>query len=386
MPFVFSIKDTYRQAVEAATGGKNTVLYDDKGNPSIMVVVPRFNIGDVITGGSASPHPAFIVNGVVKSEIFISKYQNIVHDSRAYSIPMQDPKVYTTFDQALSYCAAKGAGWHLMSNAEWAALALWCKKNGFMPRGNNYAGADHGALYENGRKTYDWIQTSNWNNRAYKVDGANYYHVGRVATGSGPASWAHDNTNDGIFDLNGNVWEWVGGMRLKNGEIQVIQDNNVADNTVSQADASASWKAINLTNGGYTNGTLVAPGTAGSAKYDSVSAGTVELVGAAQIDDMIDNSNAPASGDDGYTYNTFETLAADAGITVPEIMKALGLAPVDASHGGDGLWARNYGERLPLRGGDWRHGGAAGVFALNLNHARTDSGNNVGFRSAFVSL
>ena len=36
MAFTFSIKDTYRQAVEAASGGKQTVLYDDKGYPSIM--------------------------------------------------------------------------------------------------------------------------------------------------------------------------------------------------------------------------------------------------------------------------------------------------------------------------------------------------------------
>lgn len=39
MAFTFSIKDTYRQAVEAASGGKQTVLYDDKGYPSIMNVI-----------------------------------------------------------------------------------------------------------------------------------------------------------------------------------------------------------------------------------------------------------------------------------------------------------------------------------------------------------
>ena len=29
MAFIYSIKDTYRAAVEAATGGKNTVLYEE---------------------------------------------------------------------------------------------------------------------------------------------------------------------------------------------------------------------------------------------------------------------------------------------------------------------------------------------------------------------
>ena len=130
MAFVFSIKDTYRQAVEAATGGKNTVMYDDKGNPSVMVAIPRFNIGDVIAGGPATPHPAFIVNGVTKDVIYISKYQNIVHDSRAYSAAFQDPANSLNFDSALNYCKNKGAGWHLMTNAEWAAVALWCKQNG----------------------------------------------------------------------------------------------------------------------------------------------------------------------------------------------------------------------------------------------------------------
>ena len=100
--------DAIKLAVEAATGGKNTVLFDDLGNPSIMVRIPKFKISDVIQGGSNSVHPAFIVNGVEKDEIFISKYQNIVVNDRAYSLPMQDPKVYVDFDTARKACENKG--------------------------------------------------------------------------------------------------------------------------------------------------------------------------------------------------------------------------------------------------------------------------------------
>jgi len=46
---------------------------------------------------------------------------------------------------------------------------------------------------------------------------------------------------------------------------------------------------------------------------------------------------------------------------------------------------RGWAKRLPLRGGNWNNGGAAGVFALNLNNTRTNSDNNVGFRSALLS-
>ena len=75
--------DALKLSVEASMPN-NTVLFDDKGMPSIMVKIPKFKISDVITGGSQSTHPAFIVNGVEKDHIYISKYQNIVIDDRAY--------------------------------------------------------------------------------------------------------------------------------------------------------------------------------------------------------------------------------------------------------------------------------------------------------------
>ena len=353
MPFVFSVKDTYRQAVEAATGGKNTVMYDDKGNPSIMVAIPRFNISDVIAGGANTPHPAFIVDGVTKDVIYIAKYQSIVHDSRAYSLPSQDPANSLTFDSALTYCKNKGAGWHLMTNAEWAAIALWCKKNDFMPRGNNNYGADIGAAWEKGKQTY--------------FD-AGVGKTGRVATGSGPKGWAHDNSNEGIFDLNGNVNEWVGGLRLQAGEIQILRDNNAANNLKDQSAVSTEWKAI-----AAADGAIVEPGTADTLKWDYVAA-KIQLAKAITV-------QADASRN-----NTFETTTAEASVVVPEIMKALALHPLDASHGGDYLYMNNGAglERLPSRGGHWYNTTFAGVFILYLSSPRTYSSAAIGFRCAYV--
>ncbi len=39
-------------------------------------------------------------------------------------------------------------------------------------------------------------------------------------------------------------------------------------------------------------------------------------------------------------------------------------------------------ERLPIRGGNWNNGSRAGVFALNLNNARSNANANIGFRPA----
>ena len=120
-------------SVLAATGGKVCVKYNANGDPSVMVRIPRFNLEDIDPALGSGPHPAFVVDGVVKNEIFIGAYPAILEKGCALSIPGQLPKVSINFDQAKAACAANGPGFHLMTNWEWSAVALWCVKNGFQP-------------------------------------------------------------------------------------------------------------------------------------------------------------------------------------------------------------------------------------------------------------
>lgn len=378
--------DRERLALESASGGKNTLILDDLGLPSVMVRIPKCRWSDIVPGGPSTTCSAFIINGKEVDSIYVSKYQNIIEGGRAYSLPGRDPAAWVNFDQAKAACEAKGKGWHLMSNAEWMMLAHWCKTNGTIPRGNNYCGRDVDHAWEHGVQSYDWVDANNWNNMANYHDDKGYHHTGRTLTGSGPASWRHDNTPDGVSDLNGNVWEWTSGLRLMNGEIQVIPDNNSAA-AVDESRNSNLWRAI------LQDGSLALPGAANTLKYNGSVAGdatqTDHYIGAPMLDVKNDKPSYTGGNVDDYYAQTscvLESMTAASGVTVPQIAKDLGLFPVDSNLNGDAIWVRNYGERLPFRGGDWTGGAYAGVFALGLLDPRACTGGSVGFRAAFCDL
>src|SRR5690606_35425251 len=150
------ITDQLRASVEAASGGRMTVLYTASGQPSYMHVFPAFNLEDVAPGGELGTglHPAFLFDGVAASEIFVGAYQASTSQSggAAVSLPGVDPRTSINFDAARNLCKANGPGWDLMSNLDWAAIALWCMANGYQPRGNTNYGRSHEDRWEAGRR------------------------------------------------------------------------------------------------------------------------------------------------------------------------------------------------------------------------------------------
>ncbi len=353
MSFVISVPDALRQAVEAQSGGLVTVLYDDKGYPSFMRVIPKFRYEDLGFDAQLGTGvcTAFLVGGVEKPYIMVGQYLASVHDGRAVSLPGVDPKTSVNFDSARSYCTAKGTGWHLMTVHEWAAVALWCMANGFEPRGNTNYGRSHASTHEVARR----------------VDGGqpgDTTGTPRTLTGTGPVTWRHDNSPIGIADLVGNTWEWQDGFKLVDGRIYCTTDNDYAL-------AETGWSAQN-------------------AYFDSPVAGDgvgTDNLGAPTLAASITNYAGPVGNDGAYDYNyisPWSSLGLDAGYTSIQLLKRLLVEPAGIAPQG-AFWVRNYGTRLPFRGGNWSLGANAGLAAMNLSNARSNANSNIGFRPAFAA-
>jgi hypothetical protein len=318
------VKDELRSRIEAESGGKQTVLFTAKGQPTYMNVIPAFKCEELGPEFGTGLHPAFIAAGKEVSEIFIATYQAVIRDGEALSLPGQDPAVNVNIDQARATCTASGAGFHLMTNWEWSAIALWCIKNGFgQLRGNTDFGKSHAGPEETGKIA----------------------QYGRTLTGSGPDTWRHNGTSHGIADLVGNVWEWVDGLKLASGRIIMPIDN---DFTL----AETNW-----------------PDT--GSRIDIVG-------GCVRLSDEITER--------GYDSERFAKVGMKEGYAPPAALKQALLCHVSGQDVSGRFWGDNTDgfEALPIRGGCWGNGDDAGLAALYLDFGRSNVNSNVGFRPAFI--
>ncbi|MGL4578825.1 MAG: SUMF1/EgtB/PvdO family nonheme iron enzyme [Shewanella xiamenensis] len=345
--------DGYKKAIEHNSGGRNTVVYDAQGNPNIMVVIPRFNIEDLgltdLNLGTGV-HPAFQTNGVPRGEILIGKYLASTATGGSAVIGGVQPRTSVSYDVAKELCTRKGANWHMMSVHEWAAIALWSLANGTVPRGNTNYGRSHEKKWETARRSD--------NGAPGDVSG-----TGRTDTGKGPSTWNHDHTNFGVCDLVGNVWEWLDQFKLDDGQIITTLDNNPAV-------AEANWHKH-------------------AAYFDSPTdnqTGTGSA-GAPILSNAVTKRNGPMNDDSNdYPYLTashFAAITKAVGYVPNELLRKLLIESATTATVGGYIYARNYGDRFPIRGGFWGNGTNAGLGALGLSGPRSDAGSGIGFRPAF---
>ena len=337
-----TILDAERYALERATGGSQTIIRDSAGNANAMFVLPRFSYADLgMTAdmGTGDVTAFDFGSGSIKSEIFIGAY--LASGSGAVSAPRQDPRASLDHTAARNACSAKGAGWHLMTAHEWAAIALWCMANGYEPIGNTNWGRSHA-------KT--WMVGDRADNRA-PGDAAG---TGRTQTGSMGSEATHTRTLGGIADLVGNVWEWQDGLLLQDGRFKISAYNTQAEVDWAFADAFLDASTP----------------TGGSAILSNAVNNRLGAIG--------DNANA------GNSANVeWRAMTKSGSYVSNQAMKRLLLEPAGALPQGR-IYMRNFGERLPFRGGGWYNGSDAGLAALNLSNSRVSTSTAIGFRPAFA--
>lgn len=304
---------------------RNEVIFDDRGRPDILVVFTpdELKLPDTLKGRKVK-------------EYAISKYPNTMIDGRPYSLPFMPPAVNINHDEAIRLCEAKGPGWHLITNDEWAALARQSWENDTVPTGNTNGGESHSHPEEKVTTYKDCY--------------------GKTLAGSGPITWNHDRTAEGVADMVGNVWEHVGGVRFLDGQVQIIPNNEAAAGA-DQSPDSKEWTAI------YTPD--------GDPVYYEVWDGEIRLQPTAP--DVKDSDGVP-----------FCDLHERADMDVPDKLIELGLYPAPGYESEEYFWLDTDGERCVYRGGGWYNGANAGVFCLYGYNSRSASNPNIGFRSALV--
>jgi len=234
------------------------------------------------------------------------------------------PCANITIDDAAKMCYAAGDGggqYHLMANREWMALAIYSQllgpdrfgANRYGPFGNNNNGTD----IDDPGITFTADPTQ----------------AGRALTGTGTkAGWAggvnltsHTGRTNGVYDLNGNVWEWVSGLTTRVGA------------TGGQADTI-------LFVDGVSTGLAIPGGASG------------ERVTALLTKPIWREHGIPASTD----------------------------ATGKVEFGADGRWFSTSvnTEYVASRGGSWANGVQAGVFALTLYSTRGSVYTSLGVRAA----
>ena len=307
---------------------KAVVVNDDKGFPNFMTMF-------YMEPGTYAPEDIpdmFKVNGRRVAAVLISQYTNADIKGTPVSMPYQMPVENKNHDTAARMCREKGAGWHLMTNAEYVYLLNEADRLGHKISGNTNFGKNADNPEEKG-VCYDGYTT---------------------LTGLDPLAWSHDGTKDGVFGLCGNFWEHVAGVRLHKGVIEYIKDNDAAARDYGTEDPA--WTPAEA------DGKPLA--------FDRLPGKSVML------------TNGEVSGDwDGIHMSD---LQFGGSLTeVPEIIYRLGLLPRDYKDRKDGLYIDSgENEAVLYRGSGFSYTSNGGPAALGLSYPRSSSSYDISFRAA----
>ena len=215
-------------------------------------------------------------------------------------------------------------GWHMITPHEMFSLAAWARLHRYeyglgYPKGNNDWGKDI-----SDPRSVEFEGVSDLVRAGY-----DNHEISRCLTGSGPLSWSLNEQENGVWDLNGNVWEWVLQQFVGTGSGVQIKEGFPGEGTI-------------ISTSGYSSG--------------------------GQITEMFASEDVVAG------------LSLNSEIFYPTKSATTGLA----EYGNDGWWFAvvNGTTYAAQRGGAWADGARHGLFAVASSYTPSYTYGGVGFRGA----
>lgn len=201
--------------------GQTKGPYNPSGAGTTTTIVDSVNFPVAIVGR----HIAIVQGGVTYYARRITAYADATKTitfTPALPVASSTSDTYTIYE------------YHLVTPFEWASVAYWCAMN-TQPKGNNSYGNDSTDSDADGT-TFGQLDPTEPSTST----------TDRVLTGTGPRTWSHNQQASGVWDLNGNVWEWVDLKVTANGTTIVITDGfpgagyslSIASNYVNQLEAT----------------------------------------------------------------------------------------------------------------------------------------------------
>ncbi len=204
---------------------------------SKMIYIPKFRIPAGLWDNGAFPPQDLKLGGFL-----IDKYPcsqpDATNTSRGSTTPntpgavaavsQQGVVPWTDIDwnNAKVACANRkinGRSCHLVTMKEWATIVFLVKLLGHDIRGNNYWGRDY-----RDPDSWEHYGVADPVVASYTQQYSPNKQYSRCLTGSGPISWSHNGMANGIFDIVGNVWEWVDFL-IDTGRYQAIKTAAIND-------------------------------------------------------------------------------------------------------------------------------------------------------------
>ena len=364
--------------------GKNEVIFDKLGRPSIMVnfyadeksrceyLASSNTLFDSAETGLPKIHPAFLIDNAPIAGFRLGKYQACRINGTNYAVSLYrlPPAYYISEPGAFSLIDSANAGAyagddiHMMTLSEFAYIGLLSAREAFQCRGNDSSGKSHLVTSESGEPC------------GYVYNG-NPIHT---KTGTGPLQWRHDGTPFGVSDLRGNVSEWCAGYRCYGGEMRFIPDNNAAKKGLVASDhliTSALYKSLLEANvfGDVAN--------ADSMKYDYILDPGTESGSKSGIQVCKTLTYQQQNGNP-YAVVALSGMTAASGLTVPGYLKLMLMYPLLTGTPQGTAYMRNtagteYGAH---RGGYWDGNSYAGFGYSIGSSSPSYTSHNIGFRVA----